>query len=393
MKKLLAIILSALMLVSVMSVAALALEDPAELRYSVSDGTVTLSWDKTKDDTHTVYWKRSSSDEWKIAGTTAKHKVNITGLKNGVSYDFKVEILGSDSEIVTATPVEPTYLYAISEVSIRSKPSYEGSRWGTYSCGDKVEVIGYTDGWYEINYPYSETSKYVNAAYLSEEIPDGTAEDEPVLDVYTWDYGTFTVTSDADIYSDILNGEVLGTLEAGGTVEATGKVYIDDSSLYAYKISYNGEDAYVDKDALTDPDFNVEPNEIDYEDLADRKYSTYDNIGGIEICVVPDSVTSTSATFKIRNSSNYMVTHGEDFRLQVYSDDGWSDVEFIVDSYDVNDIAYIVYGGGNISGFKANWSYFYGELPAGHYRLVLVYTYQTDDGAVNVYGVCGFDIE
>ncbi|MCD7784222.1 MAG: fibronectin type III domain-containing protein [Oscillospiraceae bacterium] len=75
----------------------------AELDYSVSDGKVTLSWDKIEDETYTVYWKRSSSDEWKVACETSKHKVNIIGLKSGVSYDFKVEILGQDSEVVTAT--------------------------------------------------------------------------------------------------------------------------------------------------------------------------------------------------------------------------------------------------------------------------------------------------
>ncbi len=395
MKKILATILAGLMLISVMSVAVMAAGDPAELNYSVSDGKVTLSWENTSDETYTIYWKRSTSDEWKVAGTTAKHKVNILGLHNGVSYDFKVEILGQDSEIVTATPIEPTYLYAISEVSIRSEPSYEGDRWGTYSCGEKVEVIGYVDGWYEINYPYSETSKYINAAYLSEEVPDGTAEDELVVDVYTWDYGTFAVTSDADVYSDIVNGEILGTIEAGETVEATGKVYIDDFSLYAYQISYNGEVGYVDKDSLSDPDFDVEADERDSEDLEDRGDYTYDDSGDVEICVVADSITSTSATFKIRNSSEYMILHGEDFTLQVYSDGEWSDVEYIVESYDVNDIAYLVYAGGNISTFKANWSYFYGELPAGHYRFVLEYICRTADGNVKAkaYSICGFDIE
>lgn len=75
----------------------------AELDCSVSDGKVTLSWKDTSDETYTVYYKRSGSSEWLVAGTTSKHKVNIHGLKNGISYDFKVEISGEDSETVTAT--------------------------------------------------------------------------------------------------------------------------------------------------------------------------------------------------------------------------------------------------------------------------------------------------
>ncbi len=68
------------------------------------DGKAKLSWDEVVEgETYTVYWKRSSSDEWKVAGTTTKHKVNISGLKNGVSYDFKIEATGLESEIVTVT--------------------------------------------------------------------------------------------------------------------------------------------------------------------------------------------------------------------------------------------------------------------------------------------------
>ncbi|MCD7822753.1 MAG: fibronectin type III domain-containing protein [Oscillospiraceae bacterium] len=74
---------------------------PESLDYSVSGEKVTLSWRITSDETYTVYYKRSTSDEWKVAGTTSKHKVNILGLKSGISYDFRVEILGQDSEVVT----------------------------------------------------------------------------------------------------------------------------------------------------------------------------------------------------------------------------------------------------------------------------------------------------
>ncbi|MCD8005429.1 MAG: fibronectin type III domain-containing protein [Oscillospiraceae bacterium] len=67
-----------------------------------ADGKVKLSWDEiVEDSTYTVYWKRSSSDEWQVAGTTSKQKVGITGLKSGVSYDFKISGNGFESEVVT----------------------------------------------------------------------------------------------------------------------------------------------------------------------------------------------------------------------------------------------------------------------------------------------------
>ncbi|MCD7784221.1 MAG: fibronectin type III domain-containing protein [Oscillospiraceae bacterium] len=67
-------------------------------------GKVKLTWDEIVDDsTYTVYWKRSTSDEWRVACETSKKKVNITGLKSGTSYDFKIEATGIESEVVTIT--------------------------------------------------------------------------------------------------------------------------------------------------------------------------------------------------------------------------------------------------------------------------------------------------
>ncbi len=67
-----------------------------------SEGKVKLSWDELIDDeTYTVFYKRSSSDEWKIACYTSKHKVNITGLKSGESYDFQIFGNGFESDVIT----------------------------------------------------------------------------------------------------------------------------------------------------------------------------------------------------------------------------------------------------------------------------------------------------
>ncbi len=106
MKKLLAIILAGLMLMCSMSLTVFADDEQASLSCTNGDGKVTLSWEDTDDESYDVYWKRSSSEEWKLAGTTTKHKVNIIGLKNGISYQFKVEIGEEFSETVTATPKE-----------------------------------------------------------------------------------------------------------------------------------------------------------------------------------------------------------------------------------------------------------------------------------------------
>lgn len=69
-----------------------------------TDKKVVLSWNAASGNpTYDVYWKRSTSSEWKLAKSTTKRALTISGLNTGVSYDFKVVANGKDSGIVTIT--------------------------------------------------------------------------------------------------------------------------------------------------------------------------------------------------------------------------------------------------------------------------------------------------
>lgn len=73
------------------------------LKGTASSKQVLLSWNAASGNpTYTIYWKRSSSSEWKKAGTTKKKAVTIKGLNNGVTYDFKVVANGHDSGILSS---------------------------------------------------------------------------------------------------------------------------------------------------------------------------------------------------------------------------------------------------------------------------------------------------
>ncbi|MCD7822687.1 MAG: fibronectin type III domain-containing protein [Oscillospiraceae bacterium] len=151
MKKLLSIVLAALVVVSCLSLTAFASED-ASLEAVAGDCKVTLSWDDTDDESYTVYWKRSSSETWKLAGTVSKNKVNITGLTNGVSYDFRVKIGDGFTEIVTAVPAGETVAileyygdgvyseYTISDESSAEKLilAYESLEYNTSEADGKI---------------------------------------------------------------------------------------------------------------------------------------------------------------------------------------------------------------------------------------------------------------
>lgn len=73
------------------------------LKGTTGDKKVTLSWNAAKGaTTYTVYWKRSTASSWNKAGSTSKRAANITGLNNGVAYDFKVVANDRDSGILTS---------------------------------------------------------------------------------------------------------------------------------------------------------------------------------------------------------------------------------------------------------------------------------------------------
>ena len=75
------------------------------LKATSGNKKVTLKWNEAANSpTYEVYWKRANASEWKKAGSTTKRTVNISGLSNGTSYDFKIRANGKDSGIVTISP-------------------------------------------------------------------------------------------------------------------------------------------------------------------------------------------------------------------------------------------------------------------------------------------------
>ena len=102
MKKIITLLLAILVLLPSTLTMSYAYSLPfSDVTCSVSGGKVTLSWTSASNRQCSIYYKRSNSDEWILAGTTLKKKVNISGLKNGMRYDFKIEINGVESETVS----------------------------------------------------------------------------------------------------------------------------------------------------------------------------------------------------------------------------------------------------------------------------------------------------
>lgn len=82
---------------------------PTNFKATSGNKKVTLSWDAADGaSSYTIYYRRATSSKWLRAGTISKTAVNITGLTNGVDYEFKVTANGNDSGIVEIAPSATT---------------------------------------------------------------------------------------------------------------------------------------------------------------------------------------------------------------------------------------------------------------------------------------------
>lgn len=82
-----------------------------------------------------------------------------------------------------------------------------------------------------------------------------------------------------------------------------------------------------------------------------------------------DTYKSVEGEVKIRNEYGKKLQYGDWYDIQIQQDGKWYSLPLIVDNAAYNDIAYLVQDQ-SMSVWKINWSYFYGELSAGKYRIV-----------------------
>lgn len=75
------------------------------LKATSGNKKVTLSWTAANGaSSYTIYYKRATSSKWIKAGSVKKNAVNLNGLTNDVTYNFKVVANGNDSGIATIAP-------------------------------------------------------------------------------------------------------------------------------------------------------------------------------------------------------------------------------------------------------------------------------------------------
>ena len=88
----------------------------------------------------------------------------------------------------------------------------------------------------------------------------------------------------------------------------------------------------------------------------------------ISLSLKANTLTSKGATFIIKNNSNETYVYGADYKIETKIDGLWQDIE-LKEPLAWNEIAYVINSRG-LREITIDFTYGYGELPKGKYRLV-----------------------
>lgn len=98
-------------------------------------------------------------------------------------------------------------------------------------------------------------------------------------------------------------------------------------------------------------------------------YEIVNNFDGVTMGVKTGTVSLTGLTLSFTNSSDKQCIYGNYFLLEKKVNETWYQVPAIIDNYGFKDIGYGLAAGGN-GEKKVDWSWLYGKLEPGDYRIV-----------------------
>ena len=91
------------------------------------------------------------------------------------------------------------------------------------------------------------------------------------------------------------------------------------------------------------------------------------DVKNVEIRI--ENVSPAGATVTIKDSNAEPYLYGEWFEVEQKVDGSWRVVEPIIQAYGFTGVGYLVDENGEVK-FDIDWTWLYGELPAGTYRLL-----------------------
>ncbi|MDX8366062.1 immunoglobulin-like domain-containing protein [Cytobacillus sp. IB215665] len=99
-------------------------------------------------------------------------------------------------------------------------------------------------------------------------------------------------------------------------------------------------------------------------------YETVNNVDGVTMVSLEETVSSTGLTVALENTSDKEYIYGEYFSLEKNINGRWYQVPVSIDgNYGFNDIGYIL-ASSDVKEWTVDWSWLYGNLNTGEYRIV-----------------------
>lgn len=88
------------------------------------------------------------------------------------------------------------------------------------------------------------------------------------------------------------------------------------------------------------------------------------------VSLVLQNVSSKGATYIINNETDNTHMYGEDYSLQFLKNNTWEEVPYIIENWGFKDIGYELRKKSFTQKITIDWTWLYGELPDGEYRLI-----------------------
>ena len=97
--------------------------------------------------------------------------------------------------------------------------------------------------------------------------------------------------------------------------------------------------------------------------------SAYQPTGAANVTMTVSDVTPAGATVTIQDSNPEPFVYGEWYVIEREKDGLWYEAKTKITDYGFNEIGWLVDDNGQLT-MDVDWEWLYGELPAGHYRIL-----------------------
>ena len=111
---------------------------------------------------------------------------------------------------------------------------------------------------------------------------------------------------------------------------------------------------------------------------------------GVSLLIKENTLTKTGATLILKNDSDVVIQYGEPYEIEIKKDGKWHkinvELNFIMPAYSVN--------AKESKEIELNWSYGYGKLTSGNYRIIKDINIKNAEGSYEKFYVSAeFSIE